>query len=447
MIELRDYQRGAVEAGLDAFKRGRNGIIVAPTASGKSLILNAIARQLEGNTIIFQPTREILIQNLERAAEFGITDIGVFSASVGQKDIGKVTLATIGSIYNRRELWGTFSNVIIDECHFVNSKAGMYKEFIDAHGGNVLGLTATPYRTRSFNNHKTGQRSVVCQFLTRTKPKIFNELSYVIQIKDLYDEGFLCPLKYTINERYFPKDIKLNSTGLDFDDQALMSYNSKLNILGVIESFIKDKGKRHILVFNKFIQEAETLTARLKMLGITAAIVTGETPSKERKVILESFKTGQIRVVCNVGVLTVGFDFPALDTVILGRPTMSVNLLYQMIGRVMRTYPGKEYAEVVDICGNIRRFGRVEAFQVVSDPDSGLDRLRGEFGWLTGVDFITGQSVEYKPVAGEMVTFGKYNGTKIKDVPSGYLQWGAENLKGVWQKKFHEELSRRKLSP
>jgi DNA repair protein RadD len=119
-------------------------------------------------------------------------------------------------------------------------------------------------------------------------------------------------------------------------------------------------GRSSILVFTRFIEEAEALA---KALGGKAAVVTGDTPANERERILRVFKGGGIKVVTNVGVLTTGFDFPELDTVVLARPTMSLALYYQMVGRAIRPSAGK-VGWVVDICGNYKRFGRVDNLEV-----------------------------------------------------------------------------------
>jgi len=152
------------------------------------------------------------------------------------------------------------------------------------------------------------------------------------------------------------------------------------------------------------------------------------------------FRSGEIKVVCNVGILTVGFDFPELDCVVIARPIRSLNLYYQICGRSCRPHPEKEVATIIDICGNFKRFGRIEAFEVVRHPDTGLYRLQGENGPLTGFDFITNTDLEEKPKPGDEITFGKHKGQKIKDLPLGYVEWCAENLKGQWKDRMKEEL-------
>ena len=88
--------------------------------------------------------------------------------------------------------------------------------------------------------------------------------------------------------------------------------------------------------------------------------MSGTTPVKERAQILSNFKSGNIKVVANVGVLTTGFDHPELDTIVMARPTMSLALWYQIVGRAIRPHPQKKESWIADLCGNIQRFGRVE---------------------------------------------------------------------------------------
>ena len=128
----------------------------------------------------------------------------------------------------------------------------------------------------------------------------------------------------------------------------------------MLEAYAAEPGDGSILVFTRFIEEAEALA---KALGNEAAVVTGDTPANERERILRVFKKRGIKVVTNVGVLTTGFDFPELDTVVLARPTMSLALYYQMVGRAIRPCKDK-IGWVVDICGNYKRFGRVDSLEV-----------------------------------------------------------------------------------
>jgi DNA repair protein RadD len=130
--------------------------------------------------------------------------------------------------------------------------------------------------------------------------------------------------------------------------------------LASVVNRLLNAGRKSILVFTRFTDEAEHLA---RVLGKRAAVVTGDTPANERESVLRRFKAGSIDVVTNVGVLTTGFDFAELDTVVLARPTMSLALYYQMVGRAIRPCKGKT-GWVVDLCGNYKRFGRVDNLEL-----------------------------------------------------------------------------------
>ena len=116
------------------------------------------------------------------------------------------------------------------------------------------------------------------------------------------------------------------------------------------------------------------------------AIVSGDTPKKEREHILEAFKAGEIPVVANVGVLTTGFDYPELDTVVMARPTMSLAMWYQIVGRAIRPHPSKECGWIVDLCGNIKRFGEVSDLRLF-DSGNGKWAVFSNGRQLTNVRF------------------------------------------------------------
>ena len=133
----------------------------------------------------------------------------------------------------------------------------------------------------------------------------------------------------------------------------------------------------------RFLKEAEQLTWSIP----GCAIVSGETPKKEREQILDAFKSGQIPVVANVGVLTTGFDYPELDTVVMARPTMSLAQWYQIVGRAIRPHPDKECGWIVDLCGNIKRFGEVKDLKLVDPTGRGLWQVTSNGRQLTNVYF------------------------------------------------------------
>jgi superfamily II DNA or RNA helicase len=231
---------------------------------------------------------------------------------------------------------------------------------------------------------------------------------------------------------------------------ALALYHDRKQVAERVAEAVIRTEARHVLAFTPLRRDTEIVVRRLNAAGVSVAEISGETPKKDRERILASFKHGLIRCVVNVGTMTTGFDFPELDCVILGRPTNSVALAYQMIGRGVRPAPGKECCHLIDLCGNVRRFGRIETFELFDQNGNGMWRLRSDTGFLTGTDARTGTNLEKikdgpQSAACRVLLFGKYKGTPIEAVPVHYLAWGVTALSGKWAQAFRAELSRRSV--
>lgn len=335
--------------------------------SGKSLIIADIADRLNEHLLIFQPSKEILEQNFAKLQSYGVLDCSIYSASFNSKEISRITFAMIGSVRNKPEFFSHFKYVIIDECHGVNSKNSgtMYNTFLSTLDAKVLGLTATPYRLST-----DGFGGSILKFITRTRPRIFSDMIYHVQIKELADAGFLSKLEYYQINIVDPSKLQLNTTRADYTDQSVKKHYSdiqfNLKLKEVIERLVK-AGRKNILVFTRFVAEAQELSDYFKGLS---EMVSGETPKKERERILKGFKSGEIKIVANVGVLTTGFDFPELETIVLARPTMSLALYYQMIGRAMRPHESKSSAWIIDLCQTYKRFGSVENLELKAERNN-----------------------------------------------------------------------------
>lgn len=381
-FQLRDYQSDASRAAVSLFsgKSGKNGLMVLPTGAGKSLVIADIAAHLDSDLLVFQPNKEILEQNFAKLQTYGIWDCSCYSASVGRKDISRITFATIGSVYNHIGDFDRFRYILIDECHLVNPKEGMYKDFFSRKERKIVGLTATPYRLCSYMGGS------MLKFLTRTRPRVFDDVIYCCQVRDLLNRGFLTRLDYYDCTKIDVSRLRKNSKGSEYDDASLSEEFRRTDIYSYLAGMVrrimnpKDGSRRRgILVFTKFVEEAVELSRSIP----GCAVISGGTPKKDRERILSDFKSGRIGVVANVGVLTTGFDYPELDTVVLARPTMSLSLYYQMIGRVIRPCPGKR-GWVIDLCGNYRRFGKVEDL-VIDQPENRKWMIKSRGKQLTNV--------------------------------------------------------------
>lgn len=401
---LRGYQNKASDSAIYHLNNYNNPfVIVAPTGSGKSLIIADICHRSNEPLLILQPTKEILEQNYNKLISYGIRDIGIFSASFKSKEIRKYTYATIGSIYKNPEAFKQFRKVIVDECHLVNpkafeggkKKAGMYNSFFKAIDvQNICGLTASPYRIIQKYFSETNEQgeselfyTAHLQTINRIPPFFFKKFAYTISIKELYDQGFLCPLRYKFYNDFDISQIKTNTTGADFDEKELERFwdDKRLQKLAKIITEI-DRDCKHNLIFCSSILQATRCCEMLKGFGLSTGIITSDHTATERADIIQAFRQGKIKHLCNVGVLTIGFDFPALDCITLARPTISLALYYQMVGRGMRPDPmnPEKVCTIVDITENVKRLGRVETIEMGKESDGFRDLVKSEVGVISG---------------------------------------------------------------
>jgi DNA repair protein RadD len=361
---LRYYQEEAVSKALWACNKFEdNSLIVLPTAAGKSLVSAGIADRLNKEILILQPSKEILEQNMKKLGQYVPQDeIGVYSASFKRKDINKFTFATIQSVYKVPELFKHIGQVIVDECDLVNNKnaSGMFTSFLREIGKpSMLGLTATPYRlTPSYSRTDDGGliSTTSLKLINRTNPRMWNRIIYNINNRELTAKGYLSPIIYSSRTVIDQKKIPTNKGMTDFNLEAFTKLLSR-HEQQILESISAAKEHRKaILVFCSSLDQAERMSNSIK----DSAFISGKTPMKERDRLIKDFREGRTQVMFNVGVLTVGFDYPELDCIYLLRPTRSLRLYYQMLGRGVRIAEGKKNCVVIDYSGTYDNLGAVE---------------------------------------------------------------------------------------
>lgn len=456
MYTLRTYQRKAVDAAKECFyakkKKDRNGILVLPTGSGKSIIIATIAKELGIKAVILQPSKEILEQNLEKMQAISNCNTAVYSASMSQRDIGDVTFATIGSVNGKSDLFKEFQVIVIDEAHKVDPKPKtvdtkkvlkMYAQFIAELDVPVLGLTATPYRFRSRRHYETNAPIAESWFITRTRPNIFKGIIHITQVGELFEAGYLCPLEYDCENDYNSKNITMTSSGMGYDPQSLFRYNQSFSIVQKIVDKILTTNRKNYLVYTRSVQESQEVIRLLGYEGIKCEEVSHKTKAKDRSRIIRDFKAGRLNHVVNVRALAIGFDYPGLDCAILGAPGQSVTEYLQKAGRLIRIDEGKISGLLIDLCDNVKKFGKIETFEIV-DVNEGIPgkrvkwRLKSNVGYLTGFDMVAGKDLENPKIeeypveldadGDEMVPFGKHKGKKLCKASNEYLEFCATKI-------------------
>lgn len=367
-MELRDYQKEAIRKLLWAKDLPGNDVVVLPQGSGKSIVISELAHQLKAPILVLCPNKEILEQNIEKMERHLSKDeIGVFSASVNKKEIKKVTFATVQSVYRHPEKFRGFNMCIIDECDLVNVKKAdtMYRKLLEkADIKKVFGFTGTPYR-QDVKYERWGELQwqvysiTVTKMINRYRGFFWKRFLTVINTDDLLKKGYLCPIEYYDMTLFKHNQLPLNKSKSDFDldevDEQLKSKNEYL------AEFIEGLEHRSKLVFCGTIQQAE----KLSELVSDSIVVTSKTSKKNRQKAVKDLKEGRISTVFNVGIFTVGFDYPELEAIVLLRPTRSLRLHSQILGRVSRIAEGKEVAHVYDFVDNVNSLGELANIRIV----------------------------------------------------------------------------------
>jgi DNA repair protein RadD len=246
----------------------------------------------------------------------------------------------------------------VDEAHLIPPEGdGMYRQFLaDAKGINphlrVVGLTATPYRLKS---------GLIC-----SPDHFLNAICYEVGVRELIVQGYLCPL-VTKAGRARADTSGLHVRGGEYvavEVEDLMDQDALVRA-ACAEIVEYTRERNACLIFASGVKHGEHIVSVLKAKhDIDCGFVTGETPVEERDATLARFKAGKLKYLCNVNVLTTGFDAPNIDCVALLRPTLSPGLYYQMVGRGFRLHPGKQNCLVLDFGGNVLRHGPVDQVRV-----------------------------------------------------------------------------------
>lgn len=358
MYTLRPYQADSVKAVIHYFrKHSTPAVIVLPTGAGKSLVIAELARLAKGRVLVLAHVKELVEQNHAKYEGYDLKG-SIFSAGLGRKETDQqVVFASVQSVVRNLDSFkNQFSLLVIDECHRVpDDKDSSYQKVI-AHlrelnpGIKVLGLTATPYRLGMgwiYQYHTRGQ-------VRTDEARFFRDCIFELPIRYLLDENFLTPARMMDAPvlSYDFSQLKPASTGRYKEAEMDMVIDkAKRATPQIVEQIIQYATERHgVMIFAATVRHAQEIHGLLPQ-GETA-IVIGDTPTPERDAIIQDFKNRQIKYLVNVSVLTTGFDAPHVDLIAILRPTESVSLYQQIVGRGLRLSDGKSECLVLGYAGN-----------------------------------------------------------------------------------------------
>ena len=374
MLELRHYQRAALDSTYDYWAdNGGDPLIVVPTGGGKSLIIASLKAEL----LAKYPTmriasvthvKELIEQNfLELIKFWPQAPAGIYSAGVGRRDArSKILFCGIQSTYKRAREIGRVDLLLVDEAHLIPPDAtAMYGRFIRElreinPDMRIVGLTATHYRLQ-------GGRNV---FLTSGEDALFSKVVYEVPLTLLIDEGYLVPpVCKATEEKLDVSGVHLRGGEFIAGELAAAVDRADVTERAIAEVAAKGADRKSWLLFCASVEHCEHVAAAVRRQGKTCEVVTGTTPKGDRARIINAFKSGQVDALANMNVLTTGFNAPNVDLIAMLRPTKSTVLYVQMIGRGLRTAPGKINCLVLDFAGNVSRHGPVDMVRVQEHED------------------------------------------------------------------------------
>lgn len=331
-------------------------LVVAPVGAGKSLLIAEFIKRVHADyartrIVVLTHVKELLEQNAEELEEqYPDCDYGFYCAGLGQKKLyNDVTFASIQSVGKKVADFNRVPElIIIDECHLISHKdTTTYRKFFDEvlllnPNCKIIGFTGTPFRT------DTGR-------LEEGEGALFDDVVYEISMKYMIDEGYWC--RPTTKAVEYKMDV--SGVGTRGGDYIASQLQRKVNTAEINDACVKElvekgAGRNKWLVFTAGVQHCEDVLAEVRAAGISAEMVTGDTPKEERKNIIDRFKRGEFRCLLNVAVLTTGFNVPDIDLLCFMRPTKSHVLYIQTVGRGIRT----AYADGYDLT---TREGRLSA--------------------------------------------------------------------------------------
>lgn len=364
MIKLRPYQEEGLKAIWQYYEQGNTGncVISWPTGTGKSIVpamfINEVMKLWPSQRfLVITHVKELIKQNFDVMMKIWSTaPAGIYSAGLKQRDIQlPIIFGGIQSMYRVAQRFGHRDIIFIDEAHLVNDHdSSMYLEFLAVMKlinpyVKIIGMSATPFRM--------GMGYI-------TEGKIFTHIVHdctgLQKFNELLEQGYLSPLipKRTKTELDVSNVSIQNGDYVGSSLQKAVDKN-EITYAGLREVVEYGQGRQSWLLFASGIEHSEHIAEMLTTFGVQAAAVHSKQKAEYNDQSIEDFKSGRLQAIVNFGKLTTGFNHPAIDLIGMFRPTLSIPLWVQMLGRGTRPAEYKNNCLVLDFAKNTPRLGPI----------------------------------------------------------------------------------------
>ncbi|RYV01733.1 ATP-dependent helicase [Shewanella sp. OPT22] len=357
-MKLRNYQQDSVDAAISHFRDSTSSaVIVLPTGAGKSIVIAELARIAKGRVLILTHVKELVEQNAEKVGLL-TENADIYSAGLKQKQSSaKTVVASVQSAARSPKKFSEpFSLVIIDECHRVSLNEKSQYQILLAHlretnpNIRLLGLTATPYRLGIGWIYRTHYHGKV----GNTDNPVFEKCIFELPLRPLIKQGYLTPPKMLdgVSAQYDFSIISPNENG-EYSEakvNAILSSSGRATKQITKQIVELSKNREGVIIFAATVRHAQEVLSYLN--EDEAVLITADTSTEERDTYIRQFKAKQFKFLVNVSVLTTGFDAPHVDFIAILRPTASVSLFQQMVGRGLRLADNKDDCLVIDYAAN-----------------------------------------------------------------------------------------------
>lgn len=348
-VTLRPYQARAVEAVRDAFRRGaRAPLLVVPTGGGKTVIFSHITDSASGRgsrVLILLHRRELIRQTSQKLQDAGVPHGIIAPGHTPRPEL--VQVASVQTLGRRLgdDRFPAPDLIVPDEAH--HAVAGQWKAILQAWpNARLLGVTATPERMdgRGLGVDVGG---------------VFDDLVMGPTVAELVAQGHLTDT-VVYAPPHAPDLSGVRTRGGDYDATALREAMEVPSITGdAVAHYAKHAPGQPAILFATSVQHAEAMAQVFRAQGWRAVAASGQTSPAERDATIRGLATGAVQVLCACDLISEGLDVPAVSAVILLRPTKSLGLYLQQVGRGLRPAPGKRHLVVLDHAGNTQRHGLV----------------------------------------------------------------------------------------